>query len=223
MLTHTFFLCKKEKELDRYNFLIKQIEFLNLNNVSFFHHIWGDEITKDIRNKYCRSDEIMKKHGRNMIQSPLTNGEISLYLNHIECLKYIKKNYTSGYFAIFESDAIFNKSYNNDIEEIMKEIRNINTDALIVYIGQCNSVGKIGDTKIRLRRYLNDDGFFAEGIIWSYNAVCRFLDHFEENQLIDSPIDTKYVFSKHIFDIYSSVPYLVRQGSISGLFNSHLR
>lgn len=223
MLSHSFFICNKEKELDRYSYLTNQIQLLNLTNTSFFHHIWGDEITDKIREKYCRSDETMRKHGRNMFKMPLTCGEISLYLNHIECLKYIKNNYTDGYFAIFESDAIFKESYNHDIEDVIKAINNINSDTFIVYIGQCGSMQKNSNSKIILKRYKNDEDFFAESIIWSYKAACSFLDHFEETQLIDSPIDTKLVFSKHIFDIYASSPNLVHQGSISGLFKSHLR
>lgn len=193
-----------------------------MTNTSFFHHIWGDEITDEIRHKYCRSDETMKKHGRNMVKEPLTCGEISLYLNHIECLKYIKNNYTSGYFAIFESDAVFNESYNQDIDKLMEKINSINTDTLIVYIGEIGSKKKNNDSDIILKRYLNGENFFSEGIIWSYKAVCKFLDNFEKTQLIDSPIDTKYVFSKDVFDIYASLPYLVHQGSRSGLFKSHL-
>lgn len=223
MLSHSFFICNSEKEPDRYNYLTNQIKLLNMTNTTFFHHIWGDEITDEIRDKYCRSDEFMRRAGRNMVQKPLTCGEISLYLNHIECLKYIKKTYTNGYFAIFESDVIFNKSYNYDIDKLMEKIKGINTDTFIVYIGERGSIKKNNNSDIILKRYLYEEDFFAEGIIWSYKAVCKFLDHFEKTQLIDSPIDTKFVFSKDIFDIYASLPYLVRQGSISGLFQSHLR
>lgn len=224
MLSHSFFICNREKEPDRYDYLIKQIKLLNMTNVSFFHHIWGDEITDEIREKYCRSDETMRRVGRNMVHAPLRCGEISLYLNYIECMKYIKNKYTSGYFAIFESDAVFNESYNHCIDKLMEKINNINADtSFIVYIGECCGVKKTYTSDIILKRYLCDEDMFAEGVIWSYKAVCRFLDHFEKNQLIDSPIDTKLIFSKEIFEIYATLPYLVSQGSRSGLFKSHLR
>ena len=115
MLSHTFFLCNKNKELARYESLVEQINQNQITNYSFFSHIWGDEVTPEIRKLYCKSDFSMKFHHRNMIDHPLLNTEISLFLNHIECLRHIRCSYTNGYFAIFESDAIFYNDYNNKI------------------------------------------------------------------------------------------------------------
>ena len=83
MIIHTYFLCNKDKEPDRYNSLVKQIKELDINNYSFFSYIWGDEITSELRNKWVKSDTSMRYHNRDMITKPLSNGEISLFLNHI--------------------------------------------------------------------------------------------------------------------------------------------
>ena len=90
----TFIIISKENEPQRYIHLLKEINKHKLNdflNINYFNHCWKSDITSEIRKKYCKSDRTMKKHGRNMKDKPLTRGEISLFLNHIECLKYIRK------------------------------------------------------------------------------------------------------------------------------------
>ena len=91
----TYILCNKDKEPRRFQSVQNQIATFNLSEtlyIEYFNYIWGDEITQEIRKKYCKSDWTMRKHGRNMKDKPLKNGEISLFLNHIECLKkkYVK-------------------------------------------------------------------------------------------------------------------------------------
>ena len=214
MIIHTYFLCNKDKEPDRYNSLVKQIKELDINNYSFFSYIWGDEITSELRNKWVKSDTSMRYHNRDMITKPLSNGEISLFLNHIECLKQIKENYQSGYFLICESDVIFKDNFNNNLNTIFNLINNKN-DIDIINIGSGNGTDLPKSEPIK-----------SEGIIWTYNGVCKFLEYFERTLDIDGPIDTKMdVFSEHIggFNIYWVHPSLVYQGSVIGIFKSILR
>ena len=106
----TYILCNKDKEPKRFKSVQNQIATFNLSetlDIEHFNYIWADEITQEIRKKYCKSDWTMRKHGRNMKNKPLTNGEISLFLNYIECLKKIRKEYSDGNFIIFESDVLF--------------------------------------------------------------------------------------------------------------------
>ena len=66
----------------------------------------------------------------------------------------------------------------------------------------------------------------AEGIIWNYKSICKFLDLFGETTDIDSPIDTKmdyYSEIKKCFNIFWSHPPLLYQGSVKRIFNSYLR
>ena len=67
-----------------------------------------------------------KLYGQNMKDKPLTNGEISLFLNHIECLKKIRKEYSYGNFIIFESDVLFRDIFNVNIRTVLNQIPNIN-------------------------------------------------------------------------------------------------
>lgn len=227
----TFVLCNKNKEPDRYLHLINQFGKVGFNNYELFNYIWGDEITADIRNKYCKSDYTMKLHGRRMIDKPLSNGEISLFLNYIECLKKIRKDYTEGLFIIMESDVIFEKDFNNYFDKLISSIKELQNWDII----------NIGNTKPWMNKtnyyhnkpfIINEIYFYrekinrcAEAIVWNYDSVCKFLEYFEEKEDIDGPIDTKMdVFSEYIgkFNIYWNEPTFITQGSHLNMFKSSL-
>jgi GR25 family glycosyltransferase involved in LPS biosynthesis len=227
MIIHTYFLCNREKEPERYNSIIKQIKELEIKNYSFFSYIWGNEITAELRMKWVKSDTSMRYHNRDMITKPLSNGEISLFINHIECLKQIKDNYKSGYFLICESDVIFKDNFNNNLNTIFNLInQKDDIDIINIGSGNGNDLPKSEPIKSELALYKEKINRCTEGIIWTYNGVCKFLEYFEKTLDIDSPIDTKMdVFSEHIggFNIYWVHPSLVYQGSVVGIFKSILR
>ena len=226
MLTKSFFLCNKEKEPLRYESLTQQINQIGINNYSIVSYIWSDEITPELRTFYCRTDTCMRYHGRNMISYPLLNTEISLFLNHISCLRYIKQNYNNGYFAIFESDVLFYNNYLNNINTILEQASYKN-DIDIINIGEGNSRILPCSEPIHkeLHIYKEKTNKFTEGIIWTYKGVCNFLDHFDKTSDIDGPIDTRiHIYSEIYggFNIYWAYPPLVYQGSISGKFKSNI-
>ncbi len=230
MLTHTYFLCNINKEPDRYQSLQEQIDSIKLDNYSFFTFIWGDEVTREIRNMYCKTDTSMRLHGRNMIDNPLKNTEISLFLNHIECLRVIRKNYNKGYFAIFESDALFYENYLENVDKLMRQTLEYQ-DIDMINIGEgwrdhfFNNYLLHRPLKNDIGLYKVDSNKFTEGMIWSYNGLCKFLDHFETTLDIDAPIDCRIEIFRKIsgtFHIYWSWPSLVYQGTISGKFTSRI-
>lgn len=231
----TFVIINKEKEQHRYKNFLTQIENKNLHdflNIHYFNHCWKNDITPEIRKKYCKSDWTMKKHGRNMIDKPLTNGEISLFLNSIECLKNIRSKYNNGYFLILESDVILKKEFcKNRLYEIINNIKNIqDLDILNIGTGPEDYFIHHGYPKTP-PIIINKDKYYkeninkcTEGIIWKYSSICKFLDYFEKDECIDGPWDTKMdVLSTYIggFNIYWSEP-IVNQGSICGLFKTNV-
>ena len=112
----TFVLISKKNEPERYKNFLTQVVNSKLHaflNIKYFGYCWKNDITSEIREKYCKSDWTMKKHGRNMINKPLTQGEISLFLNYIECLKTIREKYNKGLFLLIESDTIFKDNFIN--------------------------------------------------------------------------------------------------------------
>jgi len=227
MLTHTFFLFNKEKEPLRYESLLQQINQIGINNYSIVTYIWSNEITPEMRQFYCKTDTCMRYHQRDMISNPLLTTEISLFLNHINCLRDIKQNYTNGYFAIFESDVLFYNNYLDNINTILNQASYKN-DIDIINIGEGNSnmVPCSEPIKNGLHIYKEKTNKFTEGIIWSYKGVCTFLEHFDKTSDIDGPIDTRiHIYSEIYggFTIYWAHPPLVYQGSLSGKFNSIIR
>ena len=232
----TYILCNKDKEPERFKSAQNQIVTFNLSetlDIEHFNYIWADEITQEIRKKYCKSDWTMRKHGRNMKDKPLTNGEISLFLNHIECLKKIRKEYSDGNFIIFESDVLFKANFNIKLQTVLNQIQNINDWDIINigygtrdYMRRCMGHPKANPIKIGNNKYYKENiNSCTEGIIWNYNGICKFLNYYEQKEDIDGPIDTKMdVLSTYIggFDIYWLEPPLVSQGSVLNIFKSTL-
>jgi len=234
--SHIFFICDKQNEPERHANLCKQILDTELpkEKYDFFTHIWGNQITNEIRQHYCKSDFSMQLHNRSMQTKPLTNGEISLFLNHIECLRKIRKEYNNGLFFIFESDVIFCKDFENCLNNVCKEVSCID-DWDVINVGEgiretsyAKSLGYPKSPPItnNIFTFHNEDRHSCtEGILWNYKSICKFLTYFETKEDIDSPFDTKMDVYSYLgeFKIYWAYPTLVKQGSICGLYKSLLR
>ena len=226
IVSHTFFLCNKDKEPSRYESIMKQIDDISLTNYSILSHTWGTDITPEIREKYCKTDTCMRYICREMISRPLANTEISLFLNHIECLRNIRDQYTSGNFVIFESDVLFFDGYSEKITKVL-ELASQHNDIDIINIGKGN--GELPHSEAirdEIWIYKEPTNKYTEGIIWTYRGVCTFLSHFEKTCDINGPIDNVIeVYSKYFnqLTIYWSHPSLVHQGSICGTWNSTIR
>jgi hypothetical protein len=225
MITHNYFLCNKDKEPYRYESLVQQIKNLALENYTFFTYIWGDEITPDIRSKWTKQETPMQN-------KPLNNGEISLFLNHIECLRLIRSSYTSGLFCIFESDALFYPSYSKNLEKVLElakdkdDIDIINIGAGHFREGHSRDAPKSAPIKHELSLYKEQINRCSESIVWTYSGICNFLDYFDKTSYIDVAIDNKmdnYSNCKGAFNIYWAHPPLVYQGSVTNKFKSFLR
>lgn len=231
----TFVIMSKTNEPERYkNFLTQVVnnKLHNFLNIHYFNHCWKSDITPEIRGKYCKSDWTMKKHGRNMKDKPLTNGEISLFLNFLECLRNIRNKYEGGYFLILESDVIFNDKFcKNKLYEMINNIKNIQ-DLDVLNIGTGPHAYLINNGYPRTKPIIiNNNKFYkeninkcAEAIIWKYSSICKFLDYFEKDELIDGPWDTKIdVLSTYVggFNIYWGES-LIYQGSLYGVFKTNV-
>ena len=236
MLKHIYFLCNKKNEYERYDYIIKQILQINLEKFSIFSYCWGNQITEDVKTKYCKTDNSMKMypHNRNKKIKPLSNAEISLFINHIKCLKKIREKYSNGYFIIFESDVIFENNFNKKLKNLLLSVKQIK-DWDIINIGEgCRKYMKkyLGYPK-QNPIVINNNIFYkeninscTEGLLWNYKAICKFLNYFEKEEDICGPIDAKIdYFSGNIeeFNIYWCEPPLVYQGSMTGKFKSFLQ
>ena len=231
-----FIICNKEFEKERYENSIQQLKKISKTNIEieYFNYIWGHEITDNIYKKYCKTDKSMCKHGRLMNIKPLTNGEVSLVLNHIECLKNIRKMYKNdynGYFLILESDFILSDNFENNINDLLTFIYNQKLNFDIINIGK-------GFRPEHQRTFITDESFkinnnmdikiatincCTEAVLWNINSIIKFLNYFEKEEDVNGPwdtiLDTNTINDWKLFWLY---PYIVSQGSINGIFISKI-
>ena len=226
MTIHYYLLANPTYEKNRYDNLIQGIQENGIQNYTVFTHCWASDITYEIRKKYVKTDTSMKYHGRNMNQAPLNNAEISLFLNHIECLKSIRENYKEGLFALLESDTMFHADFANNMRKVVELAKDIEWD-IINFGGGSGHYKPISEPlRNSLHLYKELKNNCSDGILWNYASVCKFLDYFEQTEDIDGPIDTKIdVLSEFLggFNIYWAYPSLTYQGSFTGLYRSHIR
>ena len=220
-----FFLCNKLKEPERYISLLKQITDNNITNYEIVSYYWSDDITTEFKKEWVKTDTAMITHGRPMTTHPLTNGEISLFMNYLTCLKNIRDSNTHGLFFIFESDVIFKGDFFKHVNELIDIVRN-RDDWDIVNIGEgaCNQLAR-ERVEGRFDIYRERINRCAEGILWSYNGICKFIETFSLTNDIDGPIDTKMDYfstDMNALNIFWSHPPLVFQGSVKRIFKSHM-
>lgn len=228
MVDHIFFLVNPGYEPERYKSVIEIVQNQKFSNYTLFTHTWGCEITESMRSHHCKTDTTMRYHGRNMETNPLSNGEISLFLNHIECLRNIRSSFSEGLFLIFESDVLLNDNFEENLKKVITMSRNYTWDIINIGEGNAADLPKSRPIENSLQLYHEKINRCSEGILWNYNAVEKFLDYYEKTCDVDGPIDTKMdVFSEFVggFDIYWAQPPLVYQGSVrcSHIFPSFLR
>ena len=226
MANHTYFLVNPKYEHERYLSILNAIKGQKILNYTIFTHTWGCDITESMRSTLVKSDTSMRYHGRTMDKHPMTNGEISLFLNHIECLKSIRDSFDSGIFLLFESDVLFNDNFESNINKVIEMSQEC--EWAIINIGDGNSVDLPKSRHIAnsLELYKEKRNRCTEAILWNYKGIVKFLDYYEKTCDIDGPIDTKMdVFSEFVggFDIYWAHPPLVYQGSVRNVFRSLLR
>ena len=226
MITGIYFLVNPEYEPDRHASICNIIDSEKLPNVTLFTHLWGCDITPEMRKEHVKSDTSMRYHGRNMIHNPLSNGEISLFLNHIECLRSIRSTHRDGTFILFESDVLIYSNFWENLEQVLALGESVDWDIINIGEGNGNDVPKSEPIRPYLHLYKEERNRCTEGIVWSYKGICKFLEYYEETLDIDCPFDTKMdvlseVYGK--FNIYWSHPPLVYQGSVRRIFPSYLR
>ncbi len=233
----TFIICNKEKEIKRFDFLIKQINELELNSFLDIYFLdnftWGDEIEISTIQNLCKTDKSMKKHGRSIKKSPLRPSEISLFLNHIKCLEYANENFNEN-CLILESDVIFKDNIIINLKKIIEYSNELN-DWNIINIGDGHKkhMEKNGYPKSS-PQIINNYKFYkeninrcTEAIFWNINSIKTILNLFYKEQDINGPFDTYLdVFSNdpaNNFNIYWSEYTIAEQGSINKMFKSFLR
>lgn len=231
-----YIICNKTKETDRLKSIEKQLKkIINKKyfKINFYFYLWKDEINDNHIKHYCKTDNSMRYHGRTKSVKPLTKGELSLCMNHIECLKKIKDTYEDGYFLILESDFLFNSDFEENIIILCDYLKNNNVNFDIINIGtgfrkeMAHELKKNKPLIIneKLKLYEEKKNSCTEGILWNYNSITKFLSYFNKFEDINGPWDT-ILDELHRFIDWKIImldPPIVKQGSILGLFKKELR
>ena len=159
----------------------------------------------------------------------MNKSTVSLFLNHIEVLKHIEKNYKDGIFVVFESDVITTKPF-SELKEFIEPKQN---DWDLINIGSCfsyfmfqtwweeNLTNK--DDKYRLIR--KKQSRCTDSMIWSYQGVLKFLSFFRAEPVCNLPIDhyINYLCEKMTdFKQYWSFESYFNQKTVLGTLKSSL-
>ena len=229
-----FIICNTNKEIERLKNLKKIIinSKIDKKKIEFFCKYWKNDIEKK------KNKDNLSEYDNNIFQN-LNDAEISLFINHLEILKKIKKNYNSGYFLILESDICvypgwpFNKAHLHDIIKFSDNLDNwdiINIGRSCIDVFQNQGYPKSNPIINKNDKYYKEDRLICiEALIWNYDSINKFLKLFKEynikrNNKISEPIDVildNLCISKKL-NLYWKTPSLCVQGS-GGKFPSWLR
>ena len=196
----------------------------NFNNIDleYFCNIWKTEVNN---NNYD-----------NFIFENLNKGEISVFINHIEILYKIKREYNDGIFLVLESDAYVFPGMEFTLDKI-NSLSNFKNDWDIINIGgSCSQLFREQGYPKSNPIIFDSTEFYKENrlicieaLLWNYKSIVKFLDEFEKlkiklNNKIHLPIDVliDYLVENNKINVFWIKPCLIKQGSGS-IWKSNIR
>lgn len=177
-LTHTFLLCNKEFEPERYELLTKTMKQFGLQEFeyTFISDTYKHTITDNIYNKHV-SEDLMTR----IRHLPVKRSELSLTLNFKELFDSIYNVYSDGFFLTFESDIYLLDTFSN-IKKCLDILQEYNHNWSCIHLGgfedPCKSVGYC-DVKLPYRLHAPDNiKPFANNEFYTNDTERRFLRKF---------------------------------------------
>ena len=155
----------------------------------------------------------------------LSNGEISLFLKHVESWKHIIAS-TNPYSIVFEDDAILAADFYNKFKNYMLSAP---TDFDIIFLGdgcQLHAQTNTLFTKTTVSRCTDSMVISKKGAQKLYMFFnLRYIKYQNESILVEWAIDfwLNYVIRLIPLNVYWVEPTIVTQGSQNGRFCSSLR
>lgn len=150
----------------------------------------------------------------------LSMAQISLVLKHIHAWKdALRNNYRK--ILIFEDDALLSKNFNQQLNLVIGDVNKLDSGYLI-FLGGAD--GKIPMSELASNnRLLERPIATAEGYITDIDACKKRLQWLEGNK-ISLPADhlIKVIDQATGIKNFWARPALVEQGSVTGIFKSHL-
>jgi len=188
IIQHIFIIGDPSTEPERIQYLAKYFQNLQLDShVSYFQPTYKNKITAEDIQKY------IPVNFSNIHNRPLKNSEISIFLNFIFLLEKIIKEYSDGYFAVFESDVIFEGDLKKYLSCLSEFISDINPDALSIGSG-CDCIDdNVNIDDLNFQIFPKTLVRCMDSYIFSYEGIQKFLLYFYEflknQKSINEPID----------------------------------
>jgi hypothetical protein len=219
-----FIICNKRNEKERFENMEKQLVNGNFNNIDieYFCNIWKTEINNNNYN--------------NITFENLNKGEISVFINHIEILYKIKREYNDGIFLVLESDAYAFPGMEFTLDKINRLSKFENDWDIINIGGSCLQLFREHGYPKSNPNIFDNTKFYKENrlicieaLMWNYKSIVKFLDEYEKlkikfNNKIHLPIDVllDYLVENNKINVFWIHPCLIKQGSGS-VWKSNIR
>ena len=244
-IERVFCVCNPEFEPDRYEMLKKLFMSQNIHsdNVHYLSSTYKHTITEYIYNENIKDQLVLR-----LRKNPMKKGELSLFLNYIEVLEYIVRNYKDGNFLVFESDVMLSKDISR-FTDFMNKIKD--KDWGLIHLGlydnrmwgdpnfksptgygarQFYQNECIEDITTRTDEYRLSRKYYTrccDSFLWRYNSIQLFLKYMKnEDTNFGIPFDYYLCnFLEHNNECkhYWSENEFFKQGSNLGLIQTTLQ
>ena len=211
--------CKQLKE--RLLHIQRQLDKFNFNNITWFLDFDGNELTKDIVNKYYTMDfwydRFLPELYNNKVghKRALGLGSISLCIKHINVYDLMAKE-NDEYALLLEDDVVLHDNFNN-IETYMQ---NAPSDWDMIFLGSgCGLRPKFTTPDQVFYKKESPSTKCTDSFLIKKEAATKLRDNMIPFSL---PIDFELNYHLHVlgFNVYWIDPPIVSQGSELGMFNS---
>jgi hypothetical protein len=216
-----FVISDKNIESDRYNNLVNQLSYLQAPSylINYTLPTYYNNLNPNLVSQFTIDNtKLIQLRNR-----PLSDRELSVFLNFYIIFKRILGYYKDGNFITFESDIQFIKEIEliHSIFSILQSNNKFDCISFGEGLPQCNN--KYNNNSKTMELVNESFTRCADSFIWSYKGISSFIKYLENNRVIDWPIDF-YLYEFHkinsYYNVLWTVPYVTIQGSQHGLCKS---
>lgn len=209
MIDCIFILAHPEYEKDR-------IEYLNNHFKS--NHV---DIPITFIKPYWKNENIMFK---NKYSNCLKESEKCLTQTYLDLFKYIIDKTKYEYVLFLESDVMFQKDFNENLNKIFQEFKNLNLDNSMVFLGDDHLKGKKLDNQVSEHLFEQKWSRCTDSMLMNRSIMKEFLNQ-TENITINQPIDhlMNELHKTGKFRYFWVEKGLVSQGTWNGIYTSNIK
>jgi hypothetical protein len=222
---HTIFVIgNKEREPERIQYLETYFSEHSLQqHVNYFQPTYKSTIPEDLRQLYFSEPSAL-------LGRPLKHSEISIFLNFLLLFETILRDYSDGYFAIFESDVQFELPFVEYVR-YMEQIIQLNPPDCFSIGSGCDLIhDDVNTDDMNFQLFPSEHVRCMDSFLFSYEGIRKFVtyiyDFQKKNGSINQPIDN--FFETFLKDNTEFIqlwvwPSLTYQGSQSGAYRSSIQ